>query len=633
MKTRIITIPLIIVAVTIGSLQTIITTDCLEEKGQPLFLDCVWIFVDFIIPVTYADAPFERVPISSFGVYSMDENKLDKIEAGHQIMFRSDIENVQDVKQSLIYGIQVFDQDQERVFVDWVDITLEPKSIFSPSILWTPTVLGDYTATSTVWESMDNPTAFSAVLEIEFEIVSDDVNRLNSGPTYGGKMDDSSVTLSRSINPYDNGCKPNMFKAWKFHDNDKSVCVTPYTLDKLIERKWAKPHTDMVSTFMDPNSEGMLAEHCPENSKLIQGGYYILKDSNVEFVDYDKIMQNGVEGVEVTLKNLQSDKAYAYVFVDCYSNFDTINHESSDKTCSDGFSYFEPLFKCVIDCKEDLVYNGYTNTCTTEFELKYHGYCNKGFTYSPTLHECHSDNGNQHFPLKDPPRTASPEPEPIPEPESTYTLTEVHCFTNQVIYNDECIYVLNPTDEFPEGMTKYFLMANDKIINFCEIKPATEHDEENSSSKTLDRCFEISHYTISDINEIEFQSTTPPTWINIKLEDLTRYVEIGSSPTFTVVESGWGNGCTSPTLEVYHLKKEIGNEHTDDDLIYKHRIVYSCPYYEPVYPPLEVLRIWNESDFTNFPICEERGKYLIIGDSGYERLPLDYYYCGVENED
>ena len=222
------------------------------------------------------------------------------------------------------------------------------------------------------------------------------------------------------------------------------------------------------------------------------------------------------------------------------------------------------------------------------------------------------------------------EPAPIPEP--SYTLTEVHCFPNQVIYNDECVYVLEPSDEIPKGTIKYFSMVDDEIINFCVIENTTLQDRENVSGMTLDRCFEISSYTISDVNVMEFQSTTAPTWINIKLEDLTRNVELGSSPTFTVVESGWGNGCTSPTLEVYHVKQEIGNDHTDDDLVYKHRIVYSCPFYMPTFPPPDVLRIWDESDFPNFPICEEQGRYLIIGDSGYERLPLDYYYCGIEHE-
>lgn len=222
---------------------------------------------------------------------------------------------------------------------------------------------------------------------------------------------------------------------------------------------------------------------------------------------------------------------------------------------------------------------------------------------------------------------------PIQVIEPTYTITEVHCFTNQVIYNDECIYVLNPTDEFPKEMTKYFSIIDDVIVNFCETKSTTKYDGGNDSKVTADRCFEISHYTISDTNEIEFQSTTPPTWIGIRMENLTRYVELGASPIFTIIESGWGNGCTSPTLEVYHMKQEFGHDEiTDDDLIYKHHIVYSCPWYESIYPPPEVQRVWDESDFPNFPICEEQGKYLIIGDTGYERLALDYYYCGMENE-
>ena len=302
----------------------------------------------------------------------------------------------------------------------------------------------------------------------------------------------------------------------------------------------------------------------------------------------------------------------------------TSKSKDESKICPDGQDYNEVLFKCVISCEGDLVYSGYTDSCTTKFELKYHGFCNDGFTYSSSSHVCYSDE-SQHIPLKDPPRSPPPEPEP------TYTLTEVHCFPNQVIYNDKCIYVLTPSDEFPKDLTKYFSMVDGKIINFCEIKAATS-DRENTSGMILDRCFEISHYKISDVNEIKFQSRTPPTWINIKLEDLTRNVELGSSPAFRVVESGWGNGCTSPMLEVYHMKQEIGDEYTTDNLIYKHRIVYSCPYYEPVYPPRDVLRIWNESDFADFPICEKEGRYLIVGDSGYERLPLDYYYCGLENE-
>ncbi len=396
--------------------------------------------------------------------------------------------------------------------------------------------------------------------------------------------------------------------------NGSPACVNFDTIPKLIQRGW-------IDT--DPRAEA--DKNIPKYlCELYGGGFF---DETGECMDVESSYKCQMSGGEWDGKCMIPN--YMGKGIGTEADFDpNFKPDCIDGKCMcpDGFSYNQVLFKCVISCEEDLVYNGYTDSCTTEFELKYHGFCNDSFTYSPSSHECYSDNDTSQIPLKDPPRTPPPEPEP------TYTLTEVNCFTNQVIYNDECIYVLNPTDEFPKKMTKYFSMVDDVIVNFCEIKPVTEYDGEDNSGVTLDRCFEISHYTISDVNAIKFQSTTPPTWINIQMENLTRYVELGSSPTFRIIESGWGNGCTSPTLEVYHMKQEFDTDPPVDDLIYKHRIVYSCPYYEPIYPPQDVLRIWDESDFPNFPICEEEGKYLIIGDSGYERLALYYYYCGIENE-
>jgi hypothetical protein len=85
--------------------------------------------------------------------------------------------------------------------------------------------------------------------------------------------------------------------------------------------------------------------------------------------------------------------------------------ENESKSCPDGQDYNVVLFKCVVSCDDDLVYNGYTDSCTTEFELKYHGYCGDEFTYHPSSHTCSSDDGSLQTPLKDPPRTAPPEPE------------------------------------------------------------------------------------------------------------------------------------------------------------------------------------------------------------------------------
>lgn len=108
---------------------------------------------------------------------------------------------------------------------------------------------------------------------------------------------------------------------------------------------------------------------------------------------------------------------------DCFESVVSVCSEYSESDynlqlsdCPEGQTYNEILFKCVISCEEDLVYNGYTDSCTTEFELKYHGFCNDGYTYQPPTHLCLSDGSGfpvnlSHEPLKDPPRTAPPEPE------------------------------------------------------------------------------------------------------------------------------------------------------------------------------------------------------------------------------
>jgi hypothetical protein len=118
--------------------------------------------------------------------------------------------------------------------------------------------------------------------------------------------------------------------------------------------------------------------------------------------------------------------------------------------------------------------------------------------------------------------------------------------------------------------------------------------------------------------------------LNIRIKDFTRNLEFGERPTFTVIETGYAIPCTHPKLEVYLLKQEIGNEYTPDDLIYEDQIMYSCPYFDSFSP---VLRFWDETDFEPFPACEKEGRYLVIGDSGYERMPLEQYYCNAPHED
>ena len=464
-----------------------------------------------------------------------------------------------------------------------------------------------------VGATLDNPTVYS----ISFDMPSPH------------KQMELGVKLGHII------CDKDKYPIWNIHY--KPSCVYPDTESELIKRGWAKLRL-LLPAGPDPVKE---MEWMGRNvMSMMLEGTFSYSSTPVETLDekrkaveeYSKQYHQGEQYLEYAITPYQyhynvGDKVQFELlewgnFPDC-PNFKLRVIDLYDN------SVFEHISKNLcVDYDDTLVtVNSYSmGDDFEEFVCSEAGYyriqVSNGDVFPPTI--------LQNFACLESESIQEPESFP-PEPEPTYTLTEVHCFPNQVIYNDECVYVLNPTDEFPKGMTKYFSIVDDKIINFCEIKSTTQN-KENASGVTIDRCFEISHYSISDVNVIKFQSTTPPTWINIKLEDLTRNVELGSSPTFTVVESGWGNSCTSPTLEVYRMTQEMENNYTSDDLVYKHRIVYSCPYYEHTYPPRDVLRIWDESDFPNFPICEEQGRYLIVGDSGYERLALDYYYCGIDDE-
>ena len=183
----------------------------------------------------------------------------------------------------------------------------------------------------------------------------------------------------------------------------------------------------------------------------------------------------------------------------------------------------------------------------------------------------------------------------------------------QIVFFNDGIYL----DEWSESEPEIMKKARDLGIN--NIMKAVDSEELSFDEK-------------KEYIQIKYEEDGPVTTpsLNIRIKDFTRNLEYGERPTFTVIETGYAIPCTHPTLEVYYLKQETGNEHTPDDLVYRDRIMYSCPFFDSFYP---VLKVWDETDFEPFPVCEREGRYLVVGDSGYERMPLEEYYCGVENED
>ncbi|AJW70286.1 cupredoxin domain-containing protein [Nitrosopumilus adriaticus] len=182
----------------------------------------------------------------------------------------------------------------------------------------------------------------------------------------------------------------------------------------------------------------------------------------------------------------------------------------------------------------------------------------------------------------------------------------------RIVFFNDGIYL----DEWSESEPGIMKKARDLGIN--NIMDAVDSEELSFDEK-------------KEYIQIRYEEDGPVTTpsLNIRIKDFTRNLDYGERPTFTVIETGYAIPCTHPTLEVYYLKQETGNEHTLDDLVYEDRIMYSCPFFDSFYP---VLKFWDETDFEPFPVCEKEGRYLVVGDSGYERMPLEEYYCGMENQ-
>lgn len=119
------------------------------------------------------------------------------------------------------------------------------------------------------------------------------------------------------------------------------------------------------------------------------------------------------------------------------------------------------------------------------------------------------------------------------ETQSNQILTKIDCVEGQLIYNDECIYVLTTTDEYPKGIKHFLLSKDGKITQYVELEIATSTSGQTGNAVTLDRSTAISSYTISDDNVIEFTLENENVfygkplsyWKNLDEDSLVNYYE------------------------------------------------------------------------------------------------------------
>ena len=117
--------------------------------------------------------PLERAPVTLAKITDVFGNTIDEPAVGGQIQITSDIANGMNREQKFAYILMIQDANGATEHLAWIDGTLNSKSGFSPSTSWIPQKEGSYTATMFVWESIENPSALSPPISIEFTVISE----------------------------------------------------------------------------------------------------------------------------------------------------------------------------------------------------------------------------------------------------------------------------------------------------------------------------------------------------------------------------------------------------------------------------------------------------------------------------
>ena len=95
---------------------------------------------------------------------------LDNINVNQQIQISADITNHQTKSQNFVYLVQIKNDADLVVSLGWISGQLTPNQELSPSLSWTPSDSGKYTAEVFVWEGLKNHNALSEYTKLSISV-------------------------------------------------------------------------------------------------------------------------------------------------------------------------------------------------------------------------------------------------------------------------------------------------------------------------------------------------------------------------------------------------------------------------------------------------------------------------------
>jgi hypothetical protein len=122
------------------------------------------IIIYFIISInfTFAASFLERVDIINPRLENSSGSKISEhVNINQQVQISADIKNNQEKGQKFVYAVQIKNQYDVIVKLDWITGSLDPGQTFSPSLSWMPQTSDFYKVEIYVWESFLNPDALT----------------------------------------------------------------------------------------------------------------------------------------------------------------------------------------------------------------------------------------------------------------------------------------------------------------------------------------------------------------------------------------------------------------------------------------------------------------------------------------
>lgn len=103
--------------------------------------------------------------VNAFGI-PLENN----VNVDQQIQISADITNNQEKSQTFIYLVQIKNEENFVVSVGWISGQLTPNQQLNPSLSWTPTQSGEFTAEIYVWEGLENHNALSEYTMLQINV-------------------------------------------------------------------------------------------------------------------------------------------------------------------------------------------------------------------------------------------------------------------------------------------------------------------------------------------------------------------------------------------------------------------------------------------------------------------------------